>query len=88
MKILLALTGPTGLLLFALFAALSIAGAPVGGSNEGDLLSDFAVAAVFAAAILLLQIAALAMLRFLPWPGPRLTIEGRAEEDRLRDVFE
>jgi hypothetical protein len=40
---------------------------------------------IFAAAIALLQVAALALLRLLPWRGPALKVE---RDDRLVQVFE
>ena len=86
-KIVATLAGPACLIIFLIFLAMSAAGAPIGGDDDGPL-SDLTVAAIFAAGIALLQIAALGLLRLLPWPGPRLKIEGQAEEDRLRNVFE
>lgn len=87
-KIVLALAVSTAFVLALLFLLLWLGGAPVGGADELNPFSDIVVALIFAAAIALVQLAALALLRLLPWPGPRLEIEGEAEEDRLRRVFE
>ncbi|HEX8064546.1 MAG TPA: hypothetical protein VF535_15195 [Allosphingosinicella sp.] len=75
------------ILLFAFFLALSLAGIPLGRSGrEADIFVLALVALFFAAAILLFQPAALALLRLLPWRGPRLKME--SDEDDLRRVFE
>jgi hypothetical protein len=86
-KIVLALAVPTGLIIFGLFLALALAGDPVSRSDEVEPVSDLMVAAIFAAGIALIQIAGLALLRLLPWPGPRLEIETE-ERDDLRHVFD
>lgn len=84
----LALAVPTALLIALLFLLFWLAGEPIGGADDTDFLSDFLAAIFFAAAIALVQLAALALLRLLPWPNPRLRIEEGADEDRLRQVFE
>ncbi len=78
---------PTCALIFALFFALSLAGIPVGrsGIDRGPFVL-LLVALFLATAILLFQVAALALLRLLRWPGPRLEIE--SDEEDLRRVFE
>lgn len=84
----LALAVPTALLLALLFLLLWLAGDPVGGADELNPFTDLFVGVFVAAAIALVQLAAIALLRLLRWPDPRLKIEGEAEEDRLRRVFE
>lgn len=88
LKIVLALAVPTAFILSLLFLLLWLASAPVGGADELNPLSDVLVALIFAAAIALIQVAALALLRLLPWPDPRLKIEVESQEDRLKRVFE
>lgn len=87
-KIVLALAVPTALLFFLLFLLLWLAGEPIGGADDSSPISDFMVAAIFAAAMAIVQLAALALLRVLPWPNPQLEIDRAADEDRLRRVFE
>ena len=87
-RIVLALAVPTALLIALLFLLFWLAGAPIGGADDTNFLSDFLAALIFAVAIALVQLAALALLRLLPWPNPRLEIDREADEDRLRRVFE
>jgi hypothetical protein len=84
----LALAFVAGLAILALFLTLSLAGIPItrSGRDPGPF-GLVLVALFFAAAIALFQLAGLVLLRFLPWPDPRLKIEARGEEE-LRRVFE
>ena len=84
----LALAVPTALLIALVFLLFWLAGAPVGGPDDTGFMSDFLVAIFLAAGIALFQIAALAVLRMLPWPNPQLKVDGEADEDRLKRVFE
>ena len=84
----LALAVPTALLFSLLFLLLWLAGNPVGGDDGSSPFSDVMAATILAAALALVQLAALALLRVLPWPNPRLRIDWQAEEERLRQVFE
>jgi hypothetical protein len=86
-KIVLAVAFPTFILIFAFFLALSLAGIPLSRSGREPGVFVLALASlIFAAAILLLQIAALALIRLVRWPGPRLRIDTDGED--LRRVFE
>lgn len=85
----LALALTTGLVILALFFTLSLAGIPITRSGRDPGPFGLALVALFfAAAIALLQLAGLVLLRLLHWPDPRLKIEMQGEEDRLRRVFE
>ncbi|HEX8309236.1 MAG TPA: hypothetical protein VF645_12545 [Allosphingosinicella sp.] len=87
-RLLLALALPTALVIFALFVALSLAGIEVtrSGRDPGAFVY-FLAALILAGMILLPQLAALLLLRLIPWRGPRLKI-GAGEDDALERVFE
>jgi hypothetical protein len=84
----LALAFAAGLVILALFLTLRLFGIPItrSGRDPGPF-GLVLVALFFAAAIALVQLAGLVLLRFLPWPDPRLKIETRDEEE-LKRVFE
>ena len=87
-RLMLTLAVPTASLIFGLFLALSIAGIQVtrSGLDPGPFVYLLS-ALILTAAMLLFQLAALLLLRLLPWRGPRLKIETK-EDDSLRRVFE
>jgi hypothetical protein len=88
-KIVLALALPTSVVIFASFFILSLAGIPLSRSGRDPGTFVLVLVALFlGAAILLCQLAALALLRLLPWRGPRLEIEIGRDEEELRRVFE
>jgi len=82
-KLVFALAPFTALIIFALMLALQLADAPVGGYESIPMLA--AVALIFALLIAAMQIAALGLIRLLPWQGPSLKVE---DGDHLRRVFE
>jgi hypothetical protein len=82
-KLALALVPFTALIIFALLLAFQLAGAPVGGYDSMPMLA--AVALIFALMIAAIQVAALGLIRLLPWQGPSLTVE---VGDDLRRIFE
>lgn len=90
MKALLVLAIPTTILLFLLFGLLKLAGF-FRNPSDGDIPLIFMVlilafvSGFFAAIILVLQIAALFLLRLVPWPGPELKVE---EPKHLAGIFE
>lgn len=73
----------------ALFTALVIFALPMArqlaGLDYDPVLLRVVVALVFALMIAIMQIAALGLLRLVPWQGPSLKVEGG---DHLRQVFE
>jgi hypothetical protein len=71
------------MIMFALFWALQLAGAPVGDYESLPMLA--AVGLILALMIAAIQIAALGLIRLLPWQGPSLKVDGG---DDLRRVFE
>ena len=83
MKLLALLGLLTAIGIFALLLGLQLAGEPLGDYESVPLLA--AVAAFLALAVAAIQIAALGILRLLPWEGPSLKVEGG---DPLRRVFE
>jgi hypothetical protein len=87
-KVLAVLAVPTAALIFGLFLGLRVAGLPMTRSGlDPGLFVSFLVALILAAIMLAFQLAALLVLRLLPWRGPRLHI--RSEDgDSLRRVFE
>ncbi|HYW14729.1 MAG TPA: hypothetical protein VE891_01055 [Allosphingosinicella sp.] len=82
-KLLLALVPFTALVVFEAMLALQLAGSSVG--DEEGIAMLIAVALIFAVMIAALQVAALAILRLLPWQGPSLRVEA---DDHLRRIFE
>jgi hypothetical protein len=87
-RLLVGLVLPTASIIFAFLFALWLADIQLSRSGrDPGLTVYFLVALIFAAMILAFQLAALLVLRLLPWRGPRLEIEaGRG--DALRRVFE
>lgn len=76
----------TALALFALMLAFQLAGAPIGSDGGDDSVPMLAaVALILALMITAIQIAALGVIRLLPWQGPSLNVD---EHDHLRHVFE
>ncbi len=76
----------TALAFFALLLVSEIVEAPVSSSDGSDGVPMFAaVASIMALMIAAIQIAGLGLIRFLPWQGPSLKVEGG---DHLRRVFE
>lgn len=73
----------TDLVTFALLLGAQLAGAPVG--DPETIPINALVALMFAMIIAAIQIAALGLVRILPWQGPSLKVEGG---DHLRRVFE
>jgi len=87
-RLLLALAPPTAFAIFALLFSLSLAGIPMTRSGrDPGLFVHFLAALIFAALILAFQLAALLLLRILPWRGPRLNLEVE-DGDALQRVFE
>ena len=87
-RLILALALPTASVIFTLLFALSLAGVRLSRSGrDSGLLVYLLVALIMAGLVLFFQLAALLLLRLLPWRGPRLEIETR-EGDALRRVFE
>lgn len=86
-KMILVLALPTAALLFILFLVLQIVGAGLIQSDEPVVivLASAMMAAFFAAAGSALQIAALGLLRLVPWRGPELKVE---EPKHLAGIFE
>jgi type IV secretory pathway VirB2 component (pilin) len=89
-KLILLLAIPTGAMIFLLFLMLALAGLF---SNRAQDDAPFLMIAVilavfsgiFAIAIAVIQIAALGLLRFLPWRGPEMKVE---EPRNLSGIFE
>jgi hypothetical protein len=73
----------TALVLFALLLGFQLADTPIGGYESIPML--VAIGLIFALTIAAIQIAALGLIRLLPWQGPSLKVEGG---DHLRRVFE
>jgi hypothetical protein len=82
-RLVLALAAFTALVIFLLMLAFQLAGAPIGDVESIPMLA--AIALIFAVMIAAIQVAALGLLRLLPWQGPSLKVEGG---DDLRRVFE
>lgn len=85
-KLLLVLALPTALVIFALLLAFQLAGAPISSSGRYYSAPILAVVGlILALTTAAIQVAALGLIRLIPWRGPSLKIEG---DDHLTRVFE
>ncbi len=85
-KLVFVLAPFTALIIFALLWAFQLAEAPLSRSGRYNSVPMLAtVALILALIVAAMQIAALGLIRLLPWQGPSLKVEGG---DHLRRVFE
>jgi hypothetical protein len=88
-KLLAAVGCATAVVLFVLLAVLQMRGIAISRSGRFHSLPVLALASVMMAGLIaLLQIAALGLLRLLPWRGPALTIAREDDSAELRRVFD
>lgn len=90
MKAIATIAGFTALVIFALVVVLDLTGIRLARQapplpHPVALIALLFSSFIFAAANALFQVAALGLLRLLPWRGPALKVE---RDDRLVQVFE